>query len=121
MAHTIELTLILSKILSGLASWALVGVMILGSWFIYDRLDKPNFLKRMRTLCKAYRIFVILLIILRVIQVAGLFFEARHYTQPSTFDILFDWAFAIFLLGVYLKYYRYYLKQRDDKNILSGW
>ena len=121
MTRTIELILILSKILSGLASWVLVGVMILDSWFIYDRLDKPNFLKRMRTLCKAYHIFVILLIILRVIQVAGLFFETCHYTQPSTFDIIFDWAFAIFFVWFYLKYCRYYLKNRDDNSIFAGW
>ncbi|MHC5159928.1 MAG: hypothetical protein ACYSN8_07850, partial [Planctomycetota bacterium] len=120
MTNISEGTLILSTILSRLVVWVLVGLMFAG-WFIYNRLDKRNFLNRIRTLCKAYRIFMILLIFLRVIQVAGLFLETRHYTQPSTFGIILEWAFVIIITYFYFKSCRYYLKQQDDKEILADW
>ena len=100
MNRYLELILILSMILSGITVFVLVGLMNAG-WFIYDRLDKPNFLKRMRTLCKTYRICLVLLIILRVIQVAGLFLETRHYTQPSAFEIIFRWTFVVFFAWLF--------------------
>ncbi|MBL7215209.1 MAG: hypothetical protein ISS71_05980 [Phycisphaerae bacterium] len=100
--------------------YVLVGSMFAG-WLIYDRLDKPNFLKRMRILCKTFRLCLAFLIIFRVIQVGGLFFETHYYTQPSAFKIIFNCVFVIFFVWFYLKYCWYYLKNRDDNGIIFGW
>lgn len=120
MNHHVELGLILSKILSGLIEWGLLGLMFVG-WFLYDRLDKSNMLKYMRTLCKAFRLCLVVLIILRVIQTAGLFFSTQQYTQPTAFDIFFDWAFVIFFVLFYFKCCRYYLKYLNDNEIIVSW
>lgn len=120
MSRGIEFLLILSQILGGIAVYFLAGLLFVGS-FLYNRLDRPNYIKRMRSLCAVFMISVILLVIFKSIQIAGLFANTRFYTQPSVLRIIIDWAVVVWFVFLYFKLCRYYLIHRDDKTVMTGW
>ena len=120
MNNAIELILILSMIISGFAGITLISSIILG-YFLYDRLDKPNGIKRMRLLCHIIRICAFFYIILKVVQFGGLFVETKYYTPPSGFNVIMAVVVALIGIYFYFRYCRYYLNQRDNKEILANW
>ena len=120
MNNAIELILILSMIISSFTGIILISSIILG-YFLYDRLDKPNGIKRMRLLCHVIRISTFLYIILKVVQFGGLFVETKYYTHPSGFNVIMTVVTAFIGIYFYFRYCRYYLKNRDDDDVLAGW
>jgi|LAHU01.1.fsa_nt_gb tetratricopeptide (TPR) repeat protein len=88
---------------------------------LYNRLDKPNSLKYLRLLGKMQLVLIVLFIIVNLIHACGVLIDDRIFKSPSIFMVIMFCVFVFFNAMDYIKFYRYYLKHRDDKAIIAGW